>query len=312
MVPPHGYDPNMQFWPPPPPGMFGGYYAGPPPMGPGPDGAPISFYAPPMSPPGAGGVPEHTSHAPYGPGNLPPPEIARMIPCRFFPACRYGASCLFAHPQGPPGAYFTPPPPMHGGYGGYEQAPHHPGAYAPYYAPPPPNFHHANMPMPIPGAPPMAGHGPQDPTSPVVQGGLTPPPFSPSVVPPGAAFAPPPPPMSPPFNQPMSPTYAVSAPPPAHVITSTPPVAMPAQSPAQAVYASQPMVSPASAFPSAGPVPPPQALPPMQTGQGNHPVPMSQQPILAHSRRANARRPSLAGGRRPPCIFFPSGRCKNG
>ncbi|UZJ53362.1 hypothetical protein CBS101457_002682 [Exobasidium rhododendri] len=30
--------------------------------------------------------------------NLPPPDVARTIPCRFFPNCRYGDKCLFAHP----------------------------------------------------------------------------------------------------------------------------------------------------------------------------------------------------------------------
>ncbi|KAJ7926020.1 hypothetical protein B0H13DRAFT_1110043 [Mycena leptocephala] len=33
--------------------------------------------------------------------NLPPPEVASAIPCRYFPACRYGTACLFQHPQGP-------------------------------------------------------------------------------------------------------------------------------------------------------------------------------------------------------------------
>ena len=33
------------------------------------------------------------------PPNLPPPEIARSIPCRFFPmgTCKYGDSCAFSH-----------------------------------------------------------------------------------------------------------------------------------------------------------------------------------------------------------------------
>lgn len=67
--------------------------------------------------------------------NLPPPEVARMIPCRFFPNCRYGDRCLFQHPTGQmmappqggqpmffpgpsgmpfsgPGPYGVPPPPF--------------------------------------------------------------------------------------------------------------------------------------------------------------------------------------------------------
>lgn len=61
--------------------------------------------------------------------HLPPPEVARMIPCKFYPNCRYGDSCIFQHPTGlvagdmpqpmffgpgipfpPPGAYGVPPP----------------------------------------------------------------------------------------------------------------------------------------------------------------------------------------------------------
>ncbi|KAG8778944.1 hypothetical protein FRC15_010451 [Serendipita sp. 397] len=33
-----------------------------------------------------------------GPGGLPPKEVARTIPCRYFPECRFGASCWFLHP----------------------------------------------------------------------------------------------------------------------------------------------------------------------------------------------------------------------
>lgn len=35
------------------------------------------------------------------PANLPPPEVARLIPCKFFPNCRYGDRCVFHHPSGP-------------------------------------------------------------------------------------------------------------------------------------------------------------------------------------------------------------------
>ncbi len=31
---------------------------------------------------------------------LPPPEITKSIPCKFFPNCRYGDSCAFHHPSG--------------------------------------------------------------------------------------------------------------------------------------------------------------------------------------------------------------------
>lgn len=49
------------------------------------------------------------------PANLPPPEIARLIPCKFFPNCRYGDRCMFQHPIGialnPADGSFLPPPP---------------------------------------------------------------------------------------------------------------------------------------------------------------------------------------------------------
>lgn len=32
-------------------------------------------------------------------GYLPPPEVAKNIPCRFFPNCSYGDSCIFFHPS---------------------------------------------------------------------------------------------------------------------------------------------------------------------------------------------------------------------
>ncbi|TIA88896.1 hypothetical protein E3P99_02340 [Wallemia hederae] len=41
-------------------------------------------------------------------GTLPPPEVARNIPCRFYPGCRYGTECIFMHPQ--PAMYLPPPP----------------------------------------------------------------------------------------------------------------------------------------------------------------------------------------------------------
>ncbi|WFD27943.1 hypothetical protein MNAN1_002951 [Malassezia nana] len=72
--------------------------------------------------------------------HLPPPEVARMIPCKFFPYCRYGDRCIFQHPSGPilspPGA----PPVFFAGPG----MPFPPGP-APYGMPPP--FAEMNRPM---------------------------------------------------------------------------------------------------------------------------------------------------------------------
>jgi hypothetical protein len=62
---------------------------------------------------------------------LPPTEVAKTIPCRNFPNCRYGDACVFQHPQ--PQHFFAPAP--------YQSAEFVPGAYpgAPmYYGIPPP------------------------------------------------------------------------------------------------------------------------------------------------------------------------------
>lgn len=44
--------------------------------------------------------------------NLPPPDVARMIPCKYFPNCKYGDKCVFAHPI-PIGAVPPMPPQGH-------------------------------------------------------------------------------------------------------------------------------------------------------------------------------------------------------
>ncbi|EIM22218.1 hypothetical protein E3Q22_02973 [Wallemia mellicola] len=77
-------------------------------------------------------------------GTLPPPDVARNIPCRFFPGCRYGSECIFMHPQ--PTMYLPPPqvPP-------FEAIPQ---AHAPFYQLPPqmvpPPFATPIPPTPIP------------------------------------------------------------------------------------------------------------------------------------------------------------------
>ncbi|WFD31238.1 hypothetical protein MSPP1_002272 [Malassezia sp. CBS 17886] len=40
------------------------------------------------------------NEGPDASATLPPPEVARMIPCKFFPNCRYGSRCIFQHPTG--------------------------------------------------------------------------------------------------------------------------------------------------------------------------------------------------------------------
>lgn len=53
--------------------------------------------------------------------NLPPVEVAKTIPCRNFPNCKYGANCVFYHPVG--GPYMPNPVGMRNGFSpSYEQA----------------------------------------------------------------------------------------------------------------------------------------------------------------------------------------------
>ncbi|RXK41585.1 hypothetical protein M231_01084 [Tremella mesenterica] len=75
------------------------------------------------------GVPEGTA-----PPNLPPAEVAKTIPCRNFPNCKYGTSCVFFHPRQQltpaPGYYPGPPSYAPNGLGsmsgmhGYEYMPY--------------------------------------------------------------------------------------------------------------------------------------------------------------------------------------------
>ena len=44
--------------------------------------------------------PDSTSNG--GSANLPPADVAKTIPCRNFPNCKYGSSCVFFHPPGRP------------------------------------------------------------------------------------------------------------------------------------------------------------------------------------------------------------------
>ena len=62
-----------------------------------------------------------------GAGNLPPAEVSRSIPCRNFPNCKYGSSCVFFHPgQAPFVGYAGPAGPngagqQFGGMNGFGQ-----------------------------------------------------------------------------------------------------------------------------------------------------------------------------------------------
>lgn len=79
--------------------------------------------------------------------HLPPPEVARMIPCKFFPYCRYGDRCVFQHPSGPvlpPAEGMVPPPGAPPMFFPGPGMPFPPGP-APYGVPPP--FADMNRPM---------------------------------------------------------------------------------------------------------------------------------------------------------------------
>ncbi len=305
-------DSQKVYYPPPPPEAYS-YY---PPINPSlqatPDGT--GFYPPPPPPQSMG-----EGHSPGGLNNLPPPEVARFIPCRYFPACRYGPSCIFAHPPqtyypagGPPPAQYPPYEPM--------AAPPYPPNYYP-----PPNFQqpsgpHPMAPMSPPPGPPHMVHGRS--ASEVVtptQG-----PFSPNGIPPPVPYGP----ISPsayPHPAPMPVPLSIPPLPPLHHQPQMPPPGP--QSPTNFVP------SPATPFsvPPEGPgIYPPQQLP-MPNGNVSFPpeiegMPKPQQsapegfnnnipPIhrdgSMHSRRGAGRRASF-GKPKPPCLFFPAGRCKNG
>ncbi|KAI9060548.1 hypothetical protein FKP32DRAFT_1613539 [Trametes sanguinea] len=301
-------DPAAGYYPPPPPGA---YYYPPMPVPPMmPDGT-MPYYAPPPMP---------TDQSPPGFGNLPPPEIARMIPCRYYPACRYGASCMFAHPQAP---YMQGPPPPAQYPAPYD--PMNPGAYPPptYYPVPPASYGTSPNGAPV---------HPMSPTQPMAHTRSG----SEMMSPVQAPFSPPngQPPMPYGVTSPVSPTYGHPAPVP--MPGSAPPLSplqthpAGAQSPPpQGMY---PPISPNAQGmvpPYAIPVPyAPQGMPsngegadvvsPKSPVQGHPqaeaygPGPMNRD-AMSHHRRGSARRPSFGGrGGKPPCLFFPSGRCRNG
>ncbi|KAF8202989.1 hypothetical protein BJ912DRAFT_1101885 [Pholiota molesta] len=258
--------------------------------------------------------------SPNGTSNLPPPEVARLIPCRYFPACRYGAQCMFAHPQTP--YYQGPMPPQYPPYDPMGNS------YVPQYYPPPPPFQqqpgaHPMSPMsPPPGPPVMHARTPSEVISPSLGH------FSPN----GA-----PPPPSGPYGHMSPPIY----PHPGHVPMGMQPIPPLAPLPPLHSHAPHPnsgpqphpnlynsSTSPVPPFPLHQEVPGPYPMPPppaninydpvngvkpeglhaenynMHTNHPNH------REGLNH-RRGAGRRPSFSA-RKPPCLFFPAGRCKNG
>ncbi|OCH94742.1 hypothetical protein OBBRIDRAFT_77332 [Obba rivulosa] len=288
-------DPSKAYYV-PPTGAY--YYPGmpiPPMMS---EGA-VAYYAPP---------PMGAEHAHGALQNLPPPDVARMIPCRYYPACRYGASCMFAHPQtyvqGPPHAqYPTPYDPMMN------------SAYPPPFYPMPPPFQAPNG-VPMGAMSPPASSHPHPPMMHARSGSeIVSPvqvPFSPSAPPPAVPYG---------VVSPVSPTFG-HGPGPVSV-PQLPPLHGGPQSPHQAPYPSVPpygvpMDPNGQYMPQGGhsngimeSIDPSQVpLHPQADGYG--PAPAGRDG-MTHHRRGSARRPSFGMlGRKPPCFFYPSGRCRNG
>ncbi|KAF5352436.1 hypothetical protein D9756_006030 [Leucocoprinus leucothites] len=312
---PHDGNDNSQkaYYPPPPPEAYPYYPTINPSLSTIPDGG--AFYPPPPPPQAMG-----ESHSPGGMNNLPPPEIARFIPCRYFPACRYGPSCMFAHP---PQGYYpngAPPQAQYPPFDHMNTPPYPPNYY------PPPNFQQPNGPHPMaplspPPGPPhmMHARSSSEVVSPT-QG-----PFSPNGVPPPVPYGP----MSPsayPHAAPMPVPLSIPPLPPVHHQSQVPPpgpqspnfTPSPAtpfnlQQDGSGIYPPQPPQQPplpngnVSFPPEADSAPNPQQSGPEGFNNG---VPPPHREGPAHARR---------GGRhlsfnkpRPACLFFPAGRCKNG
>ncbi|KAF7290503.1 Glycerol-3-phosphate dehydrogenase [NAD(+)] [Mycena kentingensis (nom. inval.)] len=254
---------------------------------------PQAMYYPPPAPPMPNGN-QRQNH-------LPPPEVASNIPCRFFPACRYGASCLFLHPQGPPGGYYAPP-------GGVPQPGTYPGSYEqhppqPYYYPVPPSS--------FSGA--MNGQSPQQgPPMPMLPPSEMMPPFSPTGAP-AMPYGP---------SQMMYPPNGQTLPMPISSLGPTP------QSPPAGFNPSSPTAANGFVVQPSGHA----SMYPQANGHASAIYPdangsLVKSPRLdAQSDAAGPRQDGFAnrrgtGARRgtfprskpvPACMFFPLGKCKNG
>ena len=305
---------------PPPPGPY--YYPGMPlPPSVHPDGS-IAYYPQPHA---------SADHNNGGLPNLPPPDIARMIPCRYFPACRYGTSCIFAHPQAPYLQGPLPPPAQYPGSYDHMTPTPYPSYYPvpPHSFPPPPIGGSANPGSPPIGNPPLLPHPPvthsrsgSELVSPIQT------PFSPSGVPTSVPY---------PVVSPISPSYGHPGPIPVPVVVPPLPPLQHPMGPHSSPHSSYPPTSPTAP----GTLPPhyvvrhdsvgqqyqPQGIfpngvadavtspkSPLHHSQADvyGPGPINRE-VMTHHRRGSARRPSFGGmGRKPPCLFFPSGRCRNG
>ncbi|KAF8338063.1 uncharacterized protein EI90DRAFT_3013387 [Cantharellus anzutake] len=266
---------------------YAGYYL--------PEGA---YYLPP--PPLIQGEysPPHAAGAYHG-QNMPPPEVTKNIPCRYFPACRYGASCAFAHPQ--PTPYFPGmPAPQYPAYDSKAPVPYPPPFYpTPNYPPPP---HVQQQPTHSQDASPPPS------TSPQQDGQFTAPP------PPGPYMLPPPP-----------QAYYLAGPYPPQV-SHVAPYPGPSTSPTQNTHYRQDSNGGFQYPYHPLPVPQPNGhMPPSpthvdtefrKTGESTGFPPSQNGPREGSFNGFRRGRPSFSnGGPRKtnlPCMFFPSGKCRNG
>ncbi|KAI6162014.1 hypothetical protein EDD17DRAFT_1873930 [Pisolithus thermaeus] len=305
-------DPSKRYYP--LPAHPYGYY---PPVPTLPDGSPAYYQGPPVP------VGENN-----GFGNLPPPEVARYIPCRFYPACRYGSSCIFAHPQGP---YYPGPPPPAQYSAPFDPMVQQQYAHSYYTPPPPPSYPSAPVPHLNPVSPPSGPvHTPPHPPMVHTRSGseaLSPvqTPFSPASAPPApypsmspVSYPPPPPPHP---LQPHPLPLSIPSLPPSH----QPIIAHGPQSP-QSAYPNGPTSAPPfSVRQDPSPYPPQSAhvfseinggpkSPPVRPQADNYGPPPAFRQGANHHRRGSMRRGSFAGSRKPApaCLFYPAGRCRNG
>ncbi|THH06345.1 hypothetical protein EW145_g4149 [Phellinidium pouzarii] len=327
-VPPEGYsqeyvaDPAKAYYAQP-----HGSYMYYPPYHPGaallPDGTPAPYYPPPQLAP--------TAQSPDGAGgsNLPPPEIARLIPCRWAAPFHLRIvdlkliSYLFFFllediflPVVTGLRYPAPYDPMaqapYGGYYAVTQSQYPPNGMTPVANPMSPS------PTQSSAMPPNHVGGNSEVMSP------TQPPFSPSGGPPPGPYGPP---MSAVYPQPQQ-GHAPLQPIPGMPISQQP--SIPSVQPNGVMYSPTSPVVQQSAMHRRDPsmvnhhnaVPPQmpaadgrgpthaQANPPQQDAYMNRPSPRDG---ANHARRGSVRRLSGMGpSRKPPCAFFPSGRCRNG
>ncbi|CED84636.1 Integral membrane ankyrin-repeat protein Kidins220 (protein kinase D substrate) [Phaffia rhodozyma] len=103
-----------------------------------------------------------------GAGTIPPPDISKNIPCKFYPGCKYGNQCAFSHPAPQPNVPVAMQQPMFNRspsimYPPYESSSpvynpysHHPHGQPSFYPMNPYGYPHPSPPPPIPmnAAPP--------------------------------------------------------------------------------------------------------------------------------------------------------------